>query len=45
MLRIREELTNLRNADDYFKLTSVAPLAAGLLEQMFCRNQPKVEPN
>ncbi len=44
-MRIREELMSLKAQDDYFKLTTLAPMTAGLLEQMLCRNLPSQDPS
>ncbi|CAL8096202.1 unnamed protein product [Orchesella dallaii] len=37
MLRLRSELMNLREQEKYFKVTSVVPMTAGMMEQTFCR--------
>ncbi|XP_021946272.1 uncharacterized protein LOC110844390 isoform X2 [Folsomia candida] len=37
MLRIREELMTLKQSGNYFKLTKTAPMAAGLVHDMFCQ--------
>ncbi|ODN05945.1 hypothetical protein Ocin01_00796 [Orchesella cincta] len=37
MLRLRSELMGLREQEKYFKVTSVVPMTAGMMEQTFCR--------
>jgi len=36
MLLIRDELLKLKQTGTYFKLTRTAPMAAGLMNDMFC---------
>lgn len=43
MLRIRAELMNLKESGNYFRLTKTAPLAAGMLLDMFCQPIPNSE--
>jgi len=41
LLLVRQELMNLRRDNDFFKITSLVPMAAGLLDQMLC--DPKLQ--